>query len=229
MRPSHRRSSTLYICETALLLCLVSSTALEAQSSPSVAQTRSESKAVALSEVPVITHRPLAPSQIPTGGAAPALSCFLQDNVNVIEIDGKRVEVHHCDSGGASPTQGSTGGLNGAGGTDGAAAATLTGVPTDPEICQLFATALRQECAASPVEGRAACQYNACIQEAKCLGQPTAQCGPKPKTISPLVIRCSNKYAANFNACTGRFRKAEGQNSCLYAARKALDGCMTSS
>lgn len=230
MLSSRRLTSMMFLCGTVFLFCLASSTISEAQT-PQPKSKIPKSKITALNQVPTVVHSLLPVSNISTGGAASSLACFLNDNVNVIELDGKYVEVHECGStidGKPVPDVGGGGGPDAASPSPGNGIPT-PGVGTDPEDCELFTTALKQSCsAAMPIAERTNCQYNACVQGAKCAGQPISQCGPKPKSTSgknPSV--CSNSYGANFNACTRRFRTIGGQNSCLYAAGQALTACTT--
>jgi hypothetical protein len=196
-----------------------------------------------MAQVPRITTRTLTASHIPTGGVKAAATCILQDNVNVIEINNQRVEVHECDSSIDGSTVGNGGGASPLpsdalpasaqpGNHDPAASATTSpsgggiGVATPAEDCELFSESLKSNCSKMPAADRASCNYNACMEEQQCLGQPISQCGPKPKQSSQKnVVHCANAYAANFNSCTGRFRTVDDQNSCLFAAGNELKSC----
>ena len=233
MLSSRRLPSKMLPCGTIFLFCLGYSTISEAQSSPSAApppQPKSKitaidkSKITAMNDVPTVIHSLLAASNISAGGAAPAVVCILQDNVNVIEINGQYVEVHECEG------ESGDGKISPKGGGGEATDSPTPGVGTDPEDCQLFTISLQRSCSALPTAERANCQYNACVQGAKCSGQSVSQCGSKPKRTSHKDTSvCSNSYAANFNACTRKFRTIDGQNSCLYAAGQALNVCTTKS
>ena len=97
---------------TMFLFCLALGSISGAQSSPSAAAPQLKSKITAAKQVPKIIHTLLAASNIPAGGAAPAVVCVLYDNVNVIEINGVVVEVHECDA----DTLGASGGGGAPGG-----------------------------------------------------------------------------------------------------------------
>jgi hypothetical protein len=161
------------------------------------------------------------------------MSCVLEENVSVVIIDNQKVEVHECDessTGGGKGTGG--GGSNGGLPNDGTGnyPSSPTGNSTPTEDCSLFAGSLKHSCTGLPAADQALCEYNACVAGATCLGEGAAQaqCGTKPKgTPHPNETACFNRYAANFNACTVRFRTPSGQNSCLYASGSSLHECMT--
>jgi hypothetical protein len=94
---------------------------------------RTKSMRTGLNQVPTVIHSLLAASNIPAGGAAPSMASILEDNVNVIEINGVYVEVHECEGKPGDPsTVGGGGGRAGAPTPEGP----TPGVGTDPEDCQ---------------------------------------------------------------------------------------------
>jgi len=232
MFSSRQSQSKIFACGTAFLFCLAFNTISNAQAPGPAAHIEARSRVTAASRVPTVVHSALAGSNIPTAGAASDAHCLMYENTDVVVINNVMVEVHECDSTTMGTGGGSSGGSSGpapggVGDRDPAASATPTGNPTDPEDCQLFTAALNLSCSALPAADRASCQYNACAQGARCMSQPASQCGTKPKPTSHAgSAGCSNTYAANFNACTQKFRTAEGQNGCLYAAQQTLNACV---
>jgi hypothetical protein len=228
--------SKISACGSALLLCLAAMAATEPQSSsPSAVAPVSKENVTLLKDIPSVVHSPLPASHIATGGvAAPAVACVAEEETTLVvaNVNGRIIadEVSRCDSPTKTGTPG--GGIGGNGlpaAESSAAGATLDPPPSDTESCELFTTGLKDSCLALPAAQRLLCQYNACVQGAICSNQPTAQCGSKPKPPTPAkVTNCSNTYAAFINSCTGQFRSADGQNSCLFAAKTNLNQCMSS-
>jgi hypothetical protein len=225
MSSSRRLPSQLFLLGAVLAFCVASRNTSTAQSSPSAPASQVKTKIIPLDQVPTVIRAVLAPSNMPSGGAMPDISCVLEENVSVEIINGVKVEVHECDD----PTKGGVGGGGAGAGFPPAGPSGPSGIPQDPEACQLFATTLKRSCAELPAAQRAGCLYNACVQGASCTQQPATTCGPRPKVPpKPNVVACPNTYAANFNGCTIKFRTLDGQNACLYAAGQALSGCMAS-